>query len=126
MDVETPKSSPGGKSCAGGQARAIALLHFATMPRGTQILVALAPTPVFGLYLWRAIQGMRRLDELEQRIQLEALAIAYPVTLVVLMTLGLLQVVDAISPRYAEFLKIWPVVAWLYVIGVFVARKRYR
>ena len=140
MDVETPKSTGGGECCARGQARAIpfliafsvayvgaiALLHFVTMPRGAQILVALAPTPVFGLYLWRAIQGMRRLDELEQRIQLEALAIAYPVTLIVLMTLGLLQVVDALPPRYAEFLKIWPVVAWLYVIGVFVARKRYR
>lgn len=140
MQSTTPESTPGPEQCSRERARAIpfliafglvyvgaiAALHFLAMPRGAQILVALAPAPVFGLYLWRAIRGIRRLDELEQRIQLEALAIAYPVSLLLLMTLGLLQVIEALPPSLGEFLKIWPAVAWLYVMGVFVARKRYR
>ncbi len=140
MHAGNPESTLDGEGCSKEQARAIpflvafglvyvgaiAALRFFAMSRGAQILVALAPAPVFGLYLWRAIRGIRRLDELEQRIQLEALAIAYPVSLLLLMTLGLLQVVDALSPSLGEFLKIWPVVAWLYVLGVLVARKRYR
>jgi hypothetical protein len=105
---------------------AIAALHYVPMTKGFQILVSLAPVPVFGLYLWRAIAGIRRLDELQQRIQLEALAIAYPLSLLMLMTLGLLQVVEALPARLGEFLKIWPAVAWLYVMGLFIARKRYR
>ena len=105
---------------------AIAVLHFITMTKGLQILVAIAPVPVFGFYLWHAISGIRGLDELQQRIQLEALAIAYPISLLILMTLGLLQVVDALPAPLGEFLKIWPAVAWLYVMGLYIARKRYR
>ena len=105
---------------------AITTLRFVPMSRGLQILVTLAPVPVFASYLWRAIARIRRMDELQQRIQLEALAIAYPVSLLVLMTLGLLQVVDALPAFLGEFLKIWPAVAWLYVMGLFIARKRYR
>ena len=135
MDPTNPESTLASEPCSRERARAIpylvafgfvyvgaiAALHFVAMSRASQILVALAPAPVFGLYLWRVIRGIRRLDELEQRIQLEALAIAYPVSLLLLMTLGLLQTVDALAPRYSEFLKIWPVVAWLYVMGVFIA-----
>jgi hypothetical protein len=105
---------------------AIAALRFIDMPRAAQIAVALAPLPVFAFYLARWLRAMRRLDELQRLIQLEALAIAFPLTLLLILALGLLQMVEALPVRLADYIRLWPVVFWLYFVGLFIARKRYR
>ena len=58
---------------------------------GLKVAAALIPVPIFALFLVLFIRLIRTMDELERRIQLEALAIAYPLTVLLLMTLGLLQ-----------------------------------
>jgi hypothetical protein len=105
---------------------AIAALRLIEMPRAAQIPVALAPLPVFAFYLVRWIRAMRQLDELQRLIQLEALAIAFPLALLVILALGLLQMIEALPMRLADYLRLWPVVFWLYFLGLFIARKRYR
>jgi hypothetical protein len=102
------------------------LLRFLPMARGATIAVALLPLPVFGFYLVRWIRAIRSLDELQQRIQLEALAIAFPLSLLLILGMGLLQMVDALPLDLRDYLRLWPVVFWFYFIGLFVARKRYR
>ena len=57
--------------------------------RGVRLALAFVPTPVFAAFLWRFIQGVRSADELERRIQLEALAVAFPLGVLMLTTLGL-------------------------------------
>src|SRR5512133_3994706 len=58
---------------------------------GLRIAAALAPLPVFAVFLVLFIRELRAADELERRIQGEALAIAYPLVLVLLMTLALME-----------------------------------
>jgi hypothetical protein len=58
---------------------------------GLRLGLAFSPTPLFALFLWRFIAGVRSADELERRIQLEALAVAFPLGLLLLTTLGLVQ-----------------------------------
>ena len=66
------------------------------------------------------------MDELERRIQLEALAFAYPAVLVLLMTLGLLQLSGiAVSPADWSFRHVWQIGLVLYVAGMAVAARRY-
>lgn len=105
---------------------AIGALRLIQMPHAAQVAVALAPLPVFAFYLARWLRAMRRLDELQRLIQLEALAIAFPLTLLLILALGLLQMVEALPIRLADYLRLWPVVFWLYFVGLFIARKRYR
>src|SRR5688572_13483538 len=45
-----------------------------------RVAVALLPTPVFAWFLWTWMSGVMRMDELERRIELEALAFAFPVS----------------------------------------------
>lgn len=102
------------------------LLRFIPMSRGAAVTVALLPLPVFAFYLVRWIKAIRALDELQQRIQLEALAFAFPLSLLLILGMGLLQMADALPLDLQDYLRLWPMVFWLYFIGLFVARKRYR
>jgi hypothetical protein len=131
---------PHGAPCAPEQARtipylvafaviylaALLVLRFVPMPKAGQIAVALAPVPFFGFYILRWVRAIRALDELQRLITLEALAIAFPLSLLLILTLGLLQAVDAFDINRFDYLKLWPMVFWFYFIGLFVARKRYR
>ena len=85
------------------------------------------PVPFFVFFLLTEVRYMRNLDELQRRIQLEALAIAFPVVLLLLMTLGLLQVAGvAISQEDWSYRHIWFLALLAYAVGVKMAERRYR
>jgi hypothetical protein len=90
-----------------------------------RIAVALLPMPFFAWYLWSWMRGVARMDELARRIELEALGFACPATLVVLMTIGLLDRAVRIEASLASFRSVWLVVPVLYYIGLWRARRRY-
>jgi hypothetical protein len=89
-------------------------------------MVALLPIPAFILFLVEWIRGIRALDELERRIQLEALAIAFPLSLVLVMALGLIQRVTPLDPADWSVRHVWPFLIGFYFFGLALARKRYR
>ena len=88
--------------------------------------LALAMTPVI---LWSAaiillVRAMRALDELQRRIHLEALAIAFPCALLLGMAVEYLQ-----KAGFAPGLgvgEVWPAMALLYVPALAFAHWRYR
>jgi hypothetical protein len=140
MDTVEKSSFPHGPHCTVETARtipyllafavvylgAMTALRFVAMPRAVQIAVALAPTPVFALYVRSWIHNLRQVDELQRLITLEALAIAYPLALLLIMTIGLLEMVGAIRHDLVTYLRLWPIVFWFYYIGLIAARRRYR
>src|SRR5687767_11888912 len=68
------------------------LLELGIASSPARVLIALLPTPFFAWYLWTWMKGVSRMDELQRRIELEALGFAFPSALLVLATLGLLDV----------------------------------
>lgn len=68
---------------------------------------------------------MRRLDELQQRIQLEALAIGFPTVGVILITLGFLQR-GGFLPQQVDLRNLWEMLPFCYLFGLVIARKRYQ
>jgi hypothetical protein len=95
------------------------------MARSVRLGLAFAPTPVFALFLWRYIASIRASDELERRIQLEALAIAFPLGILLLTTLGLVQRAVTLNFQDWSYNHVWPMFAIFYLVGLMVARKRY-
>ncbi len=92
-----------------------------------RVAIALLPVPFFVLFIVAALRMARGLDELEQRIHLEALAFAFPAVLVVLLTLGLLQVAGvALSPQDWSYRHVWAFAFIFYFAGLALARKRYQ
>lgn len=95
------------------------------MDRGVRLALAFAPAPLFALFLWRFIASIRASDELERRIQLEALGIAFPLGLLLLTTLGLVQRAVTLNFQDWSYNHVWPMFVLFYLLGLTFARKRY-
>ncbi|HET6761580.1 MAG TPA: hypothetical protein VFH13_05740, partial [Gemmatimonadaceae bacterium] len=97
-----------------------------SLSRTAMIAIVLVPVLPAGLFLYFFITDMRRNDELQRRIQLEALALAYPLTLLLVMTLGLLQLVIELNAADWSYRHLYPFVILFYVLGLWMSVRRYR
>jgi hypothetical protein len=130
----TPQAGPRGRTVlallAGWLALYIGIRLFlesgTVASSGTRLTLSLIPTPVFGAFLWAFIRSLRGADELERRIQLEALAIAFPLGLLLLTTLGLVQRAVTLNFQDWSYNHVWPMFAIFYLLGLMVARSRYQ
>ena len=82
-------------------------------------LVACAPIPAFYWFVWVVQRAVKGADELGRRIHLEALALAFAATMLVLMTLGLLDMTVPLR-------NVWALLPLLYGMSVAVVSRRYR
>ena len=96
------------------------------LPRGDpwKLALALAQAGATTVVVVMTVRGIRRLDELQRRIQLEALAAAFAGTAILVTTWGFLEVAGAPEVRWG--LWIWPAMTVLWAGGLLVARRRYR
>ena len=101
------------------------LLKQEAVSTGLRIGIALAPVPVFGAFLWQVIRSIRNADEFERRIHLEALAVAFPLTLLLLTTLALMQRAVDLSVEDWSYAHVWIYLPIFYLGGLTLARKRY-
>lgn len=90
------------------------------------LIAAIAPTLPFVLFLREFTRYIRSGDELERRVQLEALAIAFPTTLVGLMLLGLLQLAMPLSQDDWSYRHVWSFLPLIYFVSLVIAWRRYR
>lgn len=88
--------------------------------------ISLVPVPFFIWYLLTWTKGVAQMDELERRIELEALGFAFPAALVLLMTLGLLDVAITLNPDDFSLRHIWAMLPLLHYIGLWRAKARYQ
>lgn len=95
------------------------------MARTARIAIAFIPAPVFAAFLVQYIRRLRGADELERRVQMEALAVAFPLGLVLLMTLALVQRAVELSFQDWSFNHVWPYFVLFYLIGLVISRRRY-
>jgi hypothetical protein len=85
--------------------------------------VAVLPVAPLGFALRAFIRHLRRLDELQRRTQLEALAVGFGATIMITITYGFLE--NAGLPRLSL---IWmtPLMIFLWGIGSAIAGRHYR
>ena len=102
------------------------LLKQTELSQTVRVILALLPIAPFAWMLWKFISGITSLDELQKKIQLEALAIAYPVMMVFLMTLGLLDIAVGLSYENFGLKHLWYYMPIFYFLGVFIATRRYQ
>lgn len=102
------------------------VLDTVELDRTAKIVVALIPAIPFGAFLWFFVRGISRLDEMERRIQMEALAIGFPLSVFFIMVLGLLQLVVVLPEKDWGFRHIWMFLLFFYSIGIAIAMRRYK
>ncbi|MEH6491882.1 hypothetical protein [Halopseudomonas sp.] len=87
------------------------------------ITLALLPVPFLCLMAAAVVRQLRRMDELGQRIQLEALGLAFVGSALVTFSYGFLE--TAGFPRLSMFY-VWPLMGSLWALGCILAIRRYR
>ena len=90
-----------------------------------RIAVALVPVPFFIAMFVVAIRVTRKLDELKQRIQLEALAFALIGMLLSTVIYGLLLQAD-VGIRALDWEWVWVITVVFYAVGNVIAWRRYQ
>ena len=94
--------------------------------RALRVAVALLPTPFFVWWLSAWMKGLVRMDELQRRIELEALAFAFPTALVFLAALGLLDSAVTLNTEDFSLRHAWLMMPLLYYTGLWRAQQRYQ
>lgn len=92
-------------------------------PEGV-LLVALNLMPILGVLAaaWAIVRAFFRMDELQRRIQFEALVLAFAGTAVITFSWGFVE--DMGVPHLRAFM-VWPIMAMLWIAGLAIATWRY-
>ncbi|MFC3124029.1 hypothetical protein ACFOD4_03055 [Pseudoroseomonas globiformis] len=88
-----------------------------------RIPTALLPMLAGAAICWTVLRQLGRLDELQRRLQLEALSVAFAGTALITFSYGFLEGVG--FPRLPMF-AVWPVMAVLWIGGLLAGRRRFR
>ncbi len=110
----------------------IATLTYAAVLAGTILLLqhhaapswfVLAPMlPALGV-AWAILRQLRRIDEMQRRLQLEAIAVSFAATALITFGYGFLEGVG--YPKLSMFV-VWPLMATMWVLALGVGMRRYR
>lgn len=89
---------------------------------GWRYAMALLPVVPGALIVVAAVRFYRRVDELQQRITLEAIALAFAATAVITFTYGFVE--EAVDLLRINWMWVWGVMAPLWFICDFIVRRR--
>jgi hypothetical protein len=101
----------------------IELLTHVAVARPWRDVIALSPMLPAAAMAWVILRELRRMDELQRRIQLEALGFSFAGTAVLTLSYGFLEGLG--YPRLSMF-TVWPLLAALWIVGLVLARRRYQ
>jgi len=95
-------------------------------PTSLRVAAALLPVLPTAVFIWFFVARVRGLDELHRRVHLEALVIAYPLAILLLVTLGFLQMAIDLSPEDWSYRHVWVYLPFFYFLGLVISWRRYR
>lgn len=100
----------------------ILLNQLSEMPMPIRLVIALLPVLPAIFMMWAMVDYVRGLDELQQRIQLEAFSWSLGATAIVTFTLGFAENAGISS---VGLLWVFPMMIVFWGIGQVIARRRY-
>jgi membrane associated rhomboid family serine protease len=100
------------------------MIDWSLHPEGA-VRIAVALMPMIGAVAaaWAIMRAIWRMDELQRRIQLDAIAMAFLAT--ALITFGWGFLLDAGVPPLPAH-AVWPMMGVGWMAGLLIARRRYR
>lgn len=102
----------------------LALREFPSLPITARAALAGASIPPLIGMIVSGLRVLRRMDELERRVQLETLGCAFGVLGLLLVVYGQMQTAFRLTPE--PWTVIWPMMYCIYVACLMVIRRRYQ
>jgi len=89
------------------------------------VILAFLPVATFALFIYKLIRGIGSMDEVQIKVQMEAAVIAFSLGLLLLMTLGLLDLVVTLNKEDWSYRHLVPFFAIFYFVGLFISKRKY-
>ena len=89
------------------------------------VILSLLPVITFAIFIYSIIKSVASMDEVQIRVQMEAAVIAFSLGLLLIMTLGLLDLVLTLNKEDWGYRHLVPYFAIFYFVGLFISNRKY-
>lgn len=94
-------------------------------PKTAGFILSFLPAIAFVVFITHYIRGIKSMDELERTIQLESAVVAFTLSLVMIMVLGLLDQVTILKKEDWSYRHLVPYFFTFYFVGLLISRRKY-
>ena len=101
------------------------LLKHRVFSQPVSVIIAIVPIITFSIFIFKLIKAFSVMDEVKQRVQLEAVVIGFSLTAMLMMILFLLSLSGISNPGWFGYAQLVGYCWLFYFIGWFISRKRY-
>ena len=102
----------------------LALKSF-TLPKEVGIVLTVITTLAFAVFIYKYYRSIFFMDEVQIKVQMEAVVIAFSLGLLLILTLGLLDLVVTLNKEDWSYRYLVPFFAIFYFIGLFISKRKY-
>ncbi|MFM2392304.1 MAG: hypothetical protein RLZZ546_281 [Bacteroidota bacterium] len=89
------------------------------------IVLTIVTALAFAVFAYKYYRNIFFMDEVQIKIQMEAVVIAFSLSLFLLMILGLLDLFIVLSKDDWSYLHLFPMFITFYFFGLFISNKKY-
>ena len=104
---------------------AVWLLKHRVFGQPVLIIIAIVPIITFSIFIFKYIKAFSVMDEVKQRVQLEAVVIGFSLTAMLMMLLFLLSLCDISNPGWFGYAYLVGYCWLFYFVGWFISKKKY-
>lgn len=95
------------------------------LPKEVGIILTVITALAFAVFIYKYYRSIFFMDEVQIKVQMEAVVIAFSLGLYLLMTLGLLDLVVTLNKEDWSYRHLVPYFAIFYFIGLFISKRKY-
>jgi hypothetical protein len=97
-----------------------------TIPKEAAIMLTIVTVLTFTVFVYKYYRSIFFMDEVQIKIQMEAIVIAFSFGLLLTMTLGLLDLFIILNKEDWSYRFLLPLLIGFYFIGLFISKRKYK
>jgi hypothetical protein len=101
------------------------VLKTSDIPTEAGIVLTVITVIAFALFMYKYYRSIFFMDEVHIKVQLEAVVIAFSLGLLLLMTLGLLDLIISLNKDDWSYRYLVPLFIAFYFFGLFISKRKY-
>ncbi|MCU0440024.1 MAG: hypothetical protein MUC49_19225 [Raineya sp.] len=96
-----------------------------SLPPKVDIIVVIIPILTFSVFVYKFYRSIFFMDEVQIKLQMEAFVFAFVFSLLLVMSLGLLDLVFILNKEDWSYRHLVPIFIIFYFIGLFISKRKY-
>jgi hypothetical protein len=95
------------------------------IPIEASVVLTFISVLAFALFIYKFFRSIVFMDEVQIKIQMEAVVLAFALGLLLVMTLGLIDLFIVLNPEDWSYRFLVPIFITFYFLGLFIAKRKY-